>query len=86
MKDPSLDLYNQKHAETQMKFMMPIGWGWTLPFVKYTSMMLISLKMATGIPWLPYFILVAFGVRFMMMPLMIRQMVLVHRMAKVLNY
>lgn len=62
---------------------MPIGWGWTLPLIKYTSMCLISFKMSTGIPWMPYFILVALGVRLIMLPLMIRQMVLIHRMAKV---
>jgi membrane protein insertase Oxa1/YidC/SpoIIIJ len=75
--------YKQKISDTRGKFMMPLGWGWTYPFVKYTSMLLISIKTFTNIPWLPFFILSACIVRLLMAPLMIRQMVLIQRMAKV---
>lgn len=84
--------YQKRADDTKAKFMMPLGWGWTYPFVKYTSMILLSIKMSTGIPWykfifnnrLPFFIVSAFMVRLLMAPLMIRQMILVHRMAKVI--
>jgi membrane protein insertase Oxa1/YidC/SpoIIIJ len=84
--NPTAEQYNQKHSESQTKFLMPIGWGWTYPFIKYTTIGLISIKMACGIPWMPFFICVAFSIRLLMLPLMVRQMVLIHRMAKVNNF
>lgn len=73
----------QQLGDTRMKFMMPLGWGWAFPFVKYTAMALVTVKATLSIPWMPFFILSGIFIRILFFPLMIRQMVLVHRMAKV---
>ncbi len=62
---------------------MPLGWGWAYPIIKYSAMLLVSVKTSLAIPWLPFFILCGLGVRLVMLPLMIRQMVLIQRMAKI---
>lgn len=43
--------YQEKVSDLKGKFAMPIGWGWAYPFVKYTAMLLVSLKTMSGIPW-----------------------------------
>lgn len=73
----------QKLGDTRMKFMMPLGWGWAFPFVKYTAMGLVAVKTTLSIPWMTFFILSGMLIRIIFMPLMIRQMVLIQRMAKV---
>ena len=73
----------QKMGDTRMKFMMPLGWGWAFPLVKYTAMGLVAFKTALSIPWMSFFILSGMLIRIFFMPLMIRQMVLIQRMAKV---
>jgi membrane protein insertase Oxa1/YidC/SpoIIIJ len=73
----------QKLGDTRMKYMMPLGWGWAFPFVKYTAMALVAAKTALSIPWMSFFILSGIFIRIIFMPLMIRQMVLIQRMAKV---
>jgi membrane protein insertase Oxa1/YidC/SpoIIIJ len=63
--------------------MMPLGWGWFFPVIKYSAMVLVSIKTYFAIPWLSFFIICGLSVRLFMLPLMIRQMVLVQRMAKI---
>jgi membrane protein insertase Oxa1/YidC/SpoIIIJ len=75
--------YKEKMGDTKMKFMMPIGWGWAYPFVKYTSILLITAKTFTGLSWLSFFMLCGLIVRVVFLPFALRQMVLIHRMAKV---
>lgn len=75
--------YKEKLADRKIKFMMPIGWGWAYPFVKYSSMGLIAIKTTLSVPWLPFFILCGICIRIIFLPMMIRQMVLIHRMSKV---
>ncbi len=70
-------------GDTRMKFMMPIGWGWAFPFVKYSAMALLAVKTTLCIPWMSFFILSGLAIRIIFFPLMVRQMVLVHRMGKV---
>ncbi len=62
---------------------MPLGWGWAFPIIKYSSMVLVSIKTYFTIPWLSFFILCGLGIRLIMLPLMIRQMILLQRMAKI---
>jgi membrane protein insertase Oxa1/YidC/SpoIIIJ len=75
--------YQEKIAEQKAKFAMPLGWGWAYPLIKYTTIMLVGVKTSLGIPWMPFFIISAIAIRLVMLPLMIRQMVLIQRMAKV---
>lgn len=81
--DEYADKYKSKLSDRRMKFMMPIGWGWAYPFVKYTAMMLVAIKTSTAIPWMPFFIICGLSIRVIFLPMMIRQMVLIQRMAKV---
>jgi membrane protein insertase Oxa1/YidC/SpoIIIJ len=75
--------YKQKMGDRRIQFMMPLGWGWAYPFVKYSAMGLIAIKSSLTIPWMPFFILCAMGIRLIFLPFMIKQMIFVHRMAKV---
>jgi membrane protein insertase Oxa1/YidC/SpoIIIJ len=77
--------YQEKLSEQKAKFIMPLGWGWAYPIIKYTTILLVSIKTSLSIPWMPFFILSAIVIRMVMLPLMIRQMVLIQRMAKVYN-
>jgi membrane protein insertase Oxa1/YidC/SpoIIIJ len=75
--------YQERLNDQRAKFVMPLGWGWAYPFIKYTTMVLVSIKTSLNMPWLSFFILSAIAIRLIMLPLMVRQMVLIQRMAKV---
>ena len=76
--------YQQKVMDQKGKFMMPLGWGWTYPIIKYSSMLLVSLKIYTTLPWFTFIILCGLIIRLIMLPFMVRQMILIQRMAKVI--
>jgi membrane protein insertase Oxa1/YidC/SpoIIIJ len=75
--------YQQKLSDQKGKFMMPLGWGWVYPVIKYSALFLVSVKTQLCIPWMSFFIVTALVIRAIMLPLMVRQMILIHRMAKV---
>jgi len=37
--------------ENRGTFVMPIFWGWALPFVKWGAAVLLASKTFTGLPW-----------------------------------
>ena len=76
--------YKEKNSDVRTLFTMPIGWGWAFPLIKYVSIGLLAIKTYTAIPWFPFFILAGITIRVLMIPLLIKQMILIHRMAKVL--
>lgn len=68
------------------KFAMPIGWGWTYPFIKYTTAILIFAKTSMNISWLSFFALSGIIIRVLMLPFLIKQVILVHKQAKVSSH
>ncbi len=75
--------YMEKQSDREMKFMMPLGWGWAFSFIKISTKCLIAVKVASNIPWLPFFMLCGVGIRLLLLPLMIKQNILVQHLAKV---
>lgn len=80
------DEVKEKMMNTQLKFSLPFGWGWTYPLIKYASAFLISTQAYTAIPWMFYIILCGVTVRVIFLPMMIKQMVLINKMSKVTPY
>ena len=56
-------------------------WAWGAPAFNATAAALISIQAGTGIAWLPFIVICGFGVRAMLAPMMIRQMVLINKMS-----
>ena len=74
----STDAAEAAAATTQTSpkvYTLPLFWKWLSPVFAVTSVWILNLQAATHIPWLPFLILWGFGVRLIMAPLMIRQMV-----------
>lgn len=60
---------------------LPFIWAYFAPIFNVTAAALISLQAGTGIPWFPFFVACGFGVRAMLAPIMISQMVLINKMS-----
>jgi membrane protein insertase Oxa1/YidC/SpoIIIJ len=63
-------------------FSLPIFWAWMSPIFSVTAAGLVKLQAATAIPWMSFIVLSAFAVRAAILPLMIRQMVLINKMSQ----
>lgn len=81
--DEFSEKYRKRVGDQKMKFLMPIGWGWAFPIVKYSAGVILAAKAFTGISWLPFFMICGVTIRLLFLPLVIRQMILIQRMAKV---
>jgi membrane protein insertase Oxa1/YidC/SpoIIIJ len=62
-------------------YTLPFIWAWGAPVFNATAAALISIQASTGIPWMSFIILCGAGCRLMLAPLMIRQMILINKMA-----
>mmetsp|Transcript_27871 Transcript_27871/g.20891 ORF Transcript_27871/g.20891 Transcript_27871/m.20891 type:complete len:238 (-) Transcript_27871:311-1024(-) len=63
-------------------YSLPFLWAYFSPVFAFTAAYIIKLQAATSIPWFPFIILCGFGVRLLLAPLMIRQMVLINKMGQ----
>ena len=62
-------------------YSLPFIWAWGAPVFNATAAALISLQAGTGMPWFPFIICCGFGVRMVLAPMMIRQMILINKMS-----
>ena len=69
-------------ATNQTKvFTLPILWKWLTPVFTLGSIYLMKLQAITHIPWFPFLVLMGVGVRLILVPFMIRQMILINKMS-----
>ena len=61
---------------------MPFIWAYGAPIFNATAAMLISLQAGTGVPWLPFIVGCGFGVRLILAPMMVKQMILINKMSQ----
>ena len=71
----AMDAATTASQSTPKVYTLPLFWKWLTPVFAVTSGWLLSIQAATNIPWLPFLIIWGVGVRLIMAPLMIRQMV-----------
>ena len=62
-------------------FNLPWVWAWGAPVFKATAAALIAVQAGTQIPWFPFIVMCGVGVRMVLAPMMIRQMVLINKMS-----
>ena len=63
----------QANAPSPAKvYALPWIWAWGAPVFNATAAALISLQAGTSIPWFPFIMMLGFGVRAVLAPMMIR--------------
>jgi membrane protein insertase Oxa1/YidC/SpoIIIJ len=63
-------------------YSLPFIWSYFTPIFAVTAAYIIKLQAATAIPWFPFIIMCGFGVRLLIAPLMIRQMILINKIGQ----
>lgn|ERR1719491_1845925 len=58
---------------------LPLFWAWAAPAFKTTAVYLVAMQAGCGIPWLSFIMMLGFGVRGILAPVMISQMVLINK-------